>query len=256
MFKGRLPIKNAPYWYNTPFEDLDFEWTTEEKLEIERYCEKILKNIADEGGMTPLERFHAFVLGKDKDRMFMANPFNNPYSVRVLDSAADAIKPIDMYQYPKLFLKGHLATVARFGLDHTGTHNINYGEDMWGGQSKMIEYGNPVLEGDPPIKSLEDLEGMPMPDPYKDGLYPGYIWAHREMRRIFDEYNIPVPLMGSICPGPPLMVMMGMMGWTEFAMGLRKNPELTRKCLDISTEWLIIFGKVMMDEAKPDALVM
>ena len=31
----------------------------------------------------------------------------------------------------------------------------------------MIDYGNPVLEGAPPIKSLEDLEDMPIPDPYK-----------------------------------------------------------------------------------------
>ncbi|MFC2018174.1 hypothetical protein ACFLTQ_02605 [Chloroflexota bacterium] len=97
MFKGTLPIKNAPYWYNAPFAELDFDWTTEEKLEIERYCEKILKNIEDEGGMTPLERFWALMHGKDKDRMFMGSPFNNPYSVRALDSAADAMKPIDMY---------------------------------------------------------------------------------------------------------------------------------------------------------------
>ena len=76
------------------------------------------------------------------------------------------------------------------------------------------------------------------------------------MRRIFTKYNIPLPLMASICPGPPLMVMMGMMGWTEFAMGLRKNPELVRACLDISAEWLVKFGKAMMDECDPDIICM
>jgi len=256
MFKGRLPIKGAPYWYNTPYEELDFEWTTEEKLVLERICEKIHKNIEEEGGMTPYQRFQALMFGKDKDRQFMGNPFNNPYSARVLDSFADGIKPIDIYQYPKLYILAHLSTVARFGLDYACTHNINYGEDMFGGQSKMIEYGNPIIEGKPPITSLEDLEGMPIPDPYKDGLYPGYLWAHREMRRIFNEHKLPLPLVGSICPGPPLMVMMGMMGWTEFSLGLRKTPELVKKCLDISTQWLVTFGKAMIDEAKPEAVYM
>ena len=97
---------------------------------------------------------------------------------------------------------------------------------------------------------------MPIPDPYKDGLYPGYLWAHREFRRIYTKYNVPIPLLGSICPGPPLMVMMGMMGWTEFAIGLRKNPELVLKCLDVATEWLPKFGKAMIDECQPDIMVM
>jgi hypothetical protein len=118
MWKGRKPIDPAPYWYNTPIEELDFEWTTEEKLEIERYGEKILKNIEVEGGMTPLERWEATVWGKDKDRQLMITPFNSVYIAKTLDSAADAIKPIDVYQYPKLWVKAHLASIARFGLDY------------------------------------------------------------------------------------------------------------------------------------------
>jgi hypothetical protein len=256
MWKGRLPIKNAPYWYNTPLEDLDFEWSYEEKLELELYCERILKNIEEEGGMTPLERWEACAWGKDKDRMFFSVPTNNVYTAKTLDSGADAIRPIHTHQFPKLMVKSHLATFARFRLDFPCTHNINYGEDMWGGQSKMIEYGNPVLEGDPPIKDWEDIEDMPVPDPYKDGLYPGYIWGMRELRRIIDEYKVPIPVMGSICPGPPLMVMMGMMGWAQFMVGLRKKPELTERCQEIAADWLIGFGKVMIDEARPDAVYM
>ena len=254
MFKGRIPIDNAPYWYNTPFEELDFEWSREEKLEIERYCEKILKNIEEEGGMTPLERLDATLFGKDKDRMAFQYNGANVYPSRVLDSFSDAIKPIDVYRYPKLFVKAHLASVARFGLDCANMHNINYGEDMWGGTSKMIEYGNPIMEGKPPVKSMEDLEGAPIPDPYKDGLYPGYLWAYREYRRILDEYKIPHPVWGSICVGPTLLPMMAMMGWTEFAMALRKNPDLARRCCDLATEWLIRFGKALIDEARPDLI--
>jgi len=256
MFKGRKVIDGAPYWYNTPLEELDFEWTREEKIEIERYCEKILKNVEAEGGMTPRERWWATVDGKDKDRQLFSANTANIYPPRTLDSFADAIKPIDIYRYPKLWVKAHLATIARFGFDFASLHNINYGEDMWGGQSKMIEYGNPILDGKPPIKDLEDLEGMPIPNVRKDGLYPGYLWANREYRRIIDEYKLPIPIWTSICPGPTLLVPMGMLGWTEFAMAMRKNKELVRKCMDISTEFLIRFGKAMVDEVKPDAIYM
>lgn len=78
----------------------------------------------------------------------------------------------------------------------------------------------------------------------------------RELRRILDEYEVPIPIMGSICPGPPLMVMMGMMGWAQFMVGLRKQPELTEKCQEIAADWLIEFGKVMIDEARSDAVYM
>ena len=84
MFKGRQPLKNAPYWYNTPLDKLDFEWSPEETREIERICAKIHKNIEEEGGMTPLERFQAAMWGKDKDRMFMGIPHNNPYTVKIV----------------------------------------------------------------------------------------------------------------------------------------------------------------------------
>jgi len=255
MFK-RLPIKEAPYWYNTPIEELDFEWSHEDEVEIERYCTKILANIEEEGGMTPLERWNACMWGKDKDRMVMGIHTANTYVTRVYDGFSNAMKPIDIYRYPKLYVKAHLATIARFGMDYANQHTITYGEDMWGGQSKMIEYGNPILEGKPPVKELEDLEGAPIPDPYKDGLYPGYTWAFREYRRILDKYKVPLPVWGSICVGPTNAAMMGMMGWAQFGMALKKNPELARRCLDLATEWNIRYGKALIDEAKPDGIYM
>ncbi len=256
MFKGRQPLENAPYWYNTPLEKLDFEWSPEETREIERICEKIHKNIEEEGGMTPYERWHAAMWGEDKDRMFMGIPHNNPYAVKVLDSAADAYKPIDIYQFPKQYVKAHLMMMARFKLDYSCMHNTNYGEDMWGGLSAMIEYGNPIIKGEPPIKCLEDLEGMPIPDARKDGLYPGYIWAVREYRRIVEKYKLPIVVWPSICPSPALLAMMGMMGWTEYSIALRKNPELAKACTEIGTQFLCGFGKALVDEAQVDALTM
>ena len=91
MAKERIRMENAPDWYDTPLEKLHFEWSPEELLEIERYCEKIQKNI-DEEEMTPLQRFNASLEGREKDRCFMVTLPFNVYAVRTLDSAADALK--------------------------------------------------------------------------------------------------------------------------------------------------------------------
>jgi len=150
----------------------------------------------------------------------------------------------------------HLATMARLKTDYANFHNINYGEDLWGGLSRMIDYGNPILEPPNPIKTIDDLEGMPVPDPHTDGLYPGYLWSNREFRRILTEHNLPIPIWGSICPGPDLLMMMGMVGWMEFPNILRKNPELIRKGMDIGTQFIIRFGKAVIDVCSPEAIYM
>jgi len=48
MAKERVRMEGAPDWYDTPLDKLDFEWSHDEKVEIERYCEKIHQNIAEE----------------------------------------------------------------------------------------------------------------------------------------------------------------------------------------------------------------
>ena len=250
-------LEGAPDWYGTPLEELHFEWSPEEKLEIERYCEKILKNVAQEE-MTPLERLKATFEGKPKDRVLMHVLHGNVYGGRTLDSGADALKPIDIYRNPKLWVKAHLATTARFALDYPNTYGISYTEELWGARARMIEYGNPVIVGNPPIKSIEDLEGIEAPDPKRDGLYPGYLWAHRELRRIYDEYGLTkvMPIFTRICGCPVGTVMLFMTGWAPFAVNMRKNPELNKRCLDLATEWEIKFGQAVIDVARADALYM
>jgi uroporphyrinogen-III decarboxylase len=251
-------LEGAPDWYGTPLDELNFEWSHEEKLEIERYCEKILQNIEEEGGMTPLERFKATLEGKLRDRVLINVLYGNVYGARTLDSAADALKPIDVYRNPKLWVKVHLATVARFKLDYANPFEISYGEEFWGGNAKMIEYGSPAVIGEPPIRSVEDLEGLVVPDPTKDGLFPGYLWSLRELRRICDEYGLSkvMPIFARICGDPHSIAMLYMMGWAPFARGLRRNPELCRRCLELATEWEIRYGQAVIDAAKPQALYM
>ena len=253
--KKEVAMEGAPYWYGTPFKELDFEWSPEEKLEIERYCEKILKNIAEAGEeMTPLERWKANMAGKPKDRQLMITHMKPVRVARVLDAYADALKPIDVYRNPKLLVKAMLAGVARFKLDYTCFANISYTEDLWGGRAKLIEYGNPCPVGEPPIKSMKDLEGLEVPDPYKVGLYPGWLWICREIRRIVDQYRLPLPVWVSMCPGPAEVAIQGMMGWTPFVIALRKNPELARACADLGHQWNLKFARALIDVARPEGI--
>ena len=94
MDKG-IKLVGAPGWYGTPLEQLDFEWSREEELELERYCQRILKNIANEE-MTPTARFEATMSGSEKDRLLIEALYFNPYAVRTLDPAGDALKPVEV----------------------------------------------------------------------------------------------------------------------------------------------------------------
>jgi len=246
-------IEGAPDWCSKHLDELNFEWSPEEELEIERYCEKILRNIAEEE-MTPLERWKAHMAGKPADRKFFSVCTMTVYTAHSLDSFGDMLIPSDLYKYPKLMVKAWLATVARHKLDYP-MMNINcYSEGIFGGRAKFIPYGNPCMVGEAPIKTMEDLESMKVPDPYVDGLYPGWLWANRELRRIFDKYSIPMPLWSS--PGPEAngTVLLGMLGMSGFLVALRKNPELAKACCDLANEWCKSLGKALIDVCSPDGV--
>lgn len=241
-------MAGAPEWYNTPLDQLEFEWSSEEKLELERYCQQILKNVAEEE-MTPRQRFEATMEGKARDRLLLEAYYFNVYAARTLDSVADTVKPVDLCRNPKLLVKAHLATLARFSLDLPTLYPISYTHEFWGGKAQMVEYGNPCLVSEPPIKSVADLEEIKIPDPRKDGLYPGYLWACREIKRIFNEFSVDeaMPLWASTCVDPLGTAMMFMVGLTEFMVATRRNPELCQRTMEVATEWVIKLGQALTD---------
>lgn len=242
------PMENAPDWYGTPYDKLDFQWSREEELELERYCEKIIKNAAEEE-MTPLQRFEATWQGKPKDRLHIEVKYNVPYAVRTLDSFADAIKPGDLYKWPKLHVKGHLATAARFKLDIINVYIIAYCENFWGGSAKMIDYGTPMFVGEPPVKTMADIENTEVPDPKKHGLYPGYLWAARELMRIMKKYGADkvLPIEVSYCGDPLGTVHIGMTGFTNGMMMPIKDPETFKMCMNKAADWTIKLGQAVKE---------
>jgi uroporphyrinogen-III decarboxylase len=248
MAKKRVRMEGAPDWYDKHLDELDFEWSSDEKLEIERYCEKIHQNIAEEE-MTPRERFKATLEGKEKDRCLIWSLPLNVYAVRTLDGFGDTLKPRDVYRNPKLLVKAHLATTARFKLDMIFLYTLSYTEDLWGANTRLIDYGNPVMVGDPPVKTLEDLEGMPIPDPYKDGLYPGYLWAVRESSKILKQYDLDdkMELHVSTCPDSVAVAQLGMMGINQFMIATLRDPEVCKKCVDLADEFYLNYCQAVID---------
>jgi uroporphyrinogen-III decarboxylase len=171
------------------------------------------------------------------------------YAVRTLDAGADALKPADLCRTPKLLVKAHLATVARFQLDFPTLYPISYGQELWGGRACMTEYGNPVLAGGPPIQSIADLDGISVPNPRKDGLFPGYLWACREIRRIFAAHGVDkvMPLWVCIGVDPLGTAAMFMTDCGQFMAATRNNPEFCRRTMDLAAEWTIQFGQAVID---------
>jgi uroporphyrinogen-III decarboxylase len=253
---GRL--EGALDWYGAPLNQLGFEWSEKEQLELEGYCQQIRLNIAEsEDRMTPLARWKASMAGRDRDRLFLEAYYFNPFAVRTLDPSGQTLKPGDVCRDPKLLVKAHLATVARYGLDLPVLYPISYTAELWGARAVMMDYGNPGLVGEYPISSLADLEGLEVPDPRDAGLHPGYLWACREMKRLFTDYGVDKVMPLSVCIGidPVGTAGMFMMGWSEFVKAARKDQELCRRCMNLATEWLIRMGQAAID-AGADCLVM
>ena len=66
--------------------------------------------------MTPKDRLKHAVGQRTKDRMAPTLWGGPPYVARMYDGMRDALVPIDIYQYPKLYVKAMLAYLARFAV--------------------------------------------------------------------------------------------------------------------------------------------
>src|SRR4030042_4218092 len=155
--------------------------------------------------------------------------FGTPFAARTLDGWSDSVKPGDLYANPKLIGKSQVAMAARYKMDSIDVYAVSYNETTWGGNARMMPYGTPMVLGKPPINTMEDMEGIEVPDPKNHSLYPGYRWRIREIKRVLIQHGVDkaMPFVCCYCPGPvgAVMFLNTMMSMPTFMKALRKQPE-------------------------------
>jgi hypothetical protein len=241
-------LENPPIWW-PHFVGPSF--TEFEQAECERYCKKIIENVAAEKGMTPWERWRATVAGEIPDRP-MVHMFVDPIGVsRVLDSWSYSLKPgFDLYNFPQMFMKANLAWIARFPADIMNVYTLWGAISMieWGGNSraKMMPRMMPSMI-EHAVKTEADLEKIHLPDINQDGFLPPSIWTLRKIKEFLKKYDVAsvLPLMGYIefAPYDPA-VLMGIKGGL---VAIRRDPGLTHKCAEIETQFNINYDKAMQE---------
>lgn len=240
-------MEGAPKWFNAPWTELDFPFSEEEELEIERYCQKIKQNI-EKDKMTPWERWNAMVKGQEVDMVHVQIHPETTYSIKALDGFADAVKPIDSFKHPKLFLKAHLASIAKFGTFVPQIYSYSYGESEWGGKAKYLERAHPVMV-ESGVKTLEDADRLVVPDPRKDGAYPGMLWMIHQMKENFKKYGLGdvMPVGASVCTPAEWIVAESVRGLKAGFLDPIKNIDMWQKLIRKTTEFEIAYAKALRE---------
>ena len=98
-----------------------------------------------------------------------------------------------------------------------------------------------------PIRTREELKGLKVPDPLKDGRLPLYLEVVRKMKASFDCYSMAYVI------GPYTLA--GLLnGATNVVKNVLKNPEFLTELLDFCTKVVSVYGRELI-RAGADAIV-
>jgi hypothetical protein len=245
-----------PWWPN--FDPPSF--SEEELWEIERYCQKIIENVKEEGGMTPKERWKTTLEWGLPDRPFVLNLALNMSTLRALDNWTEALKPgIDAFWYPKLILKAHFLWGVRFKTDHISPYVLTYGENEASPKSvtRMLPKAPPAMWVKPGIDTFEELDTIVHEmDPYRDGFWPPYMWVVRKTKQFMKKHGVSdyLPLIAYFCPEPTghLVALIGMKkGWPAY----KRQPEVVIKAAELDKRFRIKFAKALREEGADDLMM-
>jgi uroporphyrinogen decarboxylase len=122
---------------------------------------------------------------------------------------------------------------------NTGPGNDTY-IDEWGTTYKKTEFSwpcdSPVAF---PVKSLKDLKGLIIPDPYKTGRLS-------DIKKAMELTEGKIAVIGGIC-GPFTIVYLGM-GYERLSLAIYDEPELIIEFHEIASGFLIEAAKQMISE--------
>jgi hypothetical protein len=247
--KSRVGIlENAPPWWPN-FKPPEF--TEEDLCEIERYCKKIVENVSNEKGMTPMERWKVVKEHGIPDRPPVYTATIAINVSRALDCWSDSLKPgIDMWWYTKLLLKAYFAWTARFGNEWIHPYILSYGFPEIGGSSraKLVPYAA-IAMIDPAIKTEDDWDRINIIDVHRDGFFPPYLWLLRKLREFMKKHGVAdvVPLWGNFCAGAFGGTQETLFGLKAGWIALRRNPEILHKGTKLNIKKILAFAKAVKD---------
>lgn len=234
---------NAPPWWPN-FEPEDFSEV--DLHEIERYCEKIIENVSKEK-MTPKERWKVTKeLGIPDRPLVIQMPCQHAVA-RVLDGWSDSLKPgLDMWWYPKLYVKANFCWVARFRDDWINLYGPWGFGTGWGGSYKMklLPYASPAPVTNP-VETEEDWGRIKPPE---HAASPEYLWTLRKTKEFMKKYGVAdiMPLEGYFCPDAYAGVF-ELIGLKNTMIYYRRKPDLIDKICKMINPLVIARAKAVLE---------
>lgn len=232
----------TPDWY-WKWEEPTF--IPEEECFLERIANTIRENMeARPKGEKPSELMSALMAGE-----LPVRPITSVYGINIFSKVLDCwdyiVKPLDLEKHYKLNLIAQLLWAARFDNDGIGLTPISYGDAEFGGTAVTTdEVGVPILRT-PAAENLEGIENVKVPNVYKDGFYPKYLWLTKTIRNFLDKYDLAEEQSLMVGSPDPASGAMAILGFKEFLKATRENPDLAHKALKLGYESSLNFSKAV-----------
>ncbi len=181
-----------------------------------------------------------------RQRYEAAMRLEEPDRVPILNSGAwcanlIGVKMPELVSNGETWGKAQIAALRRFKYDCVLALSDTAIElQSFGAKTKIPEWHIPTAE--PIVRSPEDLDGLEIPDPRRDGRLPAAIESVEFLRK---EVGNEVYIIGGC--NSPFTLAGGLMGVELMLISLIKNQDFVRKCLDITLEHTANWTKALID---------
>lgn len=153
----------------------------------------------------------------------------------------------DALHDPKLLYKAVTYTVREMGLDILCLFaDMSLEAEACGCQVLFDDINVPMVTTHP-VKTVDDLAKLKVPDPHRDGRMPVFLETMRLMKRNFTMLKV-----GEIS-GP--FTLATTLAGTDMYLDIRRNPQKARVVLDYCEKVLIRYGQALIDAGADNILI-
>ncbi|HUT67268.1 MAG TPA: uroporphyrinogen decarboxylase family protein [Dehalococcoidales bacterium] len=144
----------------------------------------------------------------------------------------------DALKDPRLLYKAMTYTVEEMGLDTLCLFvDMSLEAEACGCQTKFDDYNAPVVMSHP-VKTIDDLAELKVPDPHLNGRMPVFLETMRLMKRNFSMLKI-----GEVI-GP--FTLAAHLAGTDIYLDTRKNPQKIRAILEYCEKVIIRYAQALI----------